>query len=298
MLKEKFGKTWIDLMSKIDIAFIGGSGLYKVPGIKNLKWKKISTNFGEPSSEVCIGEVDAKNIAFLPRHGKYHNISPSKINYRANIEALKKIGVQNIVSLSAVGSLRKDYSPGDFVLVDQFIDKTYKRENTFFDDDLVVHLPMATPVCNNLKKTLSEALKKIKIKFHNHGTYVCIEGPQFSTLAESELYRSWGCDIIGMTNMPEAKLSAEAGMCYASVAMVTDYDCWHPDHNSVTVEQIVKTLNNNSEKAQKLISNLSKNSQIKCSDKIKSLSRNSIITDLSKVKKSSKKKLNTILDLK
>ncbi len=285
-------------MAKIDIAFIGGSGLYKVPGIKNIRWKKVVSNFGSTSSDICIGEIDKKKIAFLPRHGKKHNISPSKINYRANIEALKKLGVENIISLSAVGSLRKDYIPGDFVLVDQFIDKTYKRENTFFDDDLVVHLPMANPICDNLKKKLGDVLKKLKIKFHKNGTYICMEGPQFSTLAESQLYRSWGCDVIGMTNMPEAKLSMEAGICYATVAMVTDYDCWHPNHDNVTVEQIVKTLNNNSEKAQKLIINLLQNFEIKCSNKIKFLSKDSIITDFSKVKKSTKKKLKNILNLK
>ncbi len=285
-------------MAKIDLAFIGGSGLYKVPGIKEVKWKRISTNFGTPSSDICIGTIDKKRVAFLPRHGKYHNISPSNINYRANIEALKKIGTQNIISLSAVGSLRNDYLPGDFVLVNQFIDKTYLRKKTFFEDDLVVHIPFANPVCAELKQNVSQSLKKLKIKFHSQGTYICIEGPQFSSLAESELYRSWGCDVIGMTNMPEAKLSFEAGICYASVAMVTDYDCWHPDHENVSIEQILKTLNTNSDKAQRLILELSKNKNLNCSNKIKNLAKSSVVTDFSKVKDTTKKKLKNILNLK
>ena len=326
-------------MTKIDIAFIGGSGLYKIPEISNVKWLKIKTNFGQPSSEICTGRIGKTKVAFLPRHGKNHNISPTKINYRANIEALKKLGTENIISLSAecrslatitfdsmlnehegsrqnhlmssyalnqlcikfgyllssVGSLRNDYIPGDFVLVDQFIDKTYLRDKTFFEDDLVVHLPMAQPICKNIKSKLADLLTKLRIKFHNQGTYICIEGPQFSTLAESELFRSWGCDVIGMTNMPEAKLSLEAGICYASVGMVTDFDCWHPDHENVSVDQIVKTLNDNSEKAKKLISSVAKDEKLICNKKIKNLSKNSIITNIEKVKKSTKSKLKNIL---
>lgn len=282
-------------MKKIDIAFIGGSGLYNIPEIKNIKWKKVKTNFGNLSSEIGISKIGNMSLAFLPRHGKYHNISPTKINYRANIEALKKIGVQNIVSLSAVGSLRKDYKPGDFVLVNQFIDRTYNRKKSFFDDDLVVHIPFAQPICNNLKKKIALSLKKLKIKFHENGTYVCIEGPQFSSLAESELYRSWGCDVIGMTNMPEAKLAMEAGICYASVSMVTDYDCWHPDHDEVSVDQIISTLKLNSKKATDLISHFCKNHNLECNENIKTLSKKSIITDLSKVKKSTKQKLKYII---
>ena len=282
-------------MTKIDIAFIGGSGLYKIPEISNVKWLKIKTNFGQPSSEICTGRIGKTKVAFLPRHGKNQNISPTKINYRANIEALKKLGTENIISLSAVGSLRNDYIPGDFVLVDQFIDKTYLRDKTFFEDDLVVHLPMAQPICKNIKSKLADSLTKLRIKFHNQGTYICIEGPQFSTLAESELFRSWGCDVIGMTNMPEAKLSLEAGICYASVGMVTDFDCWHPDHENVSVDQIVKTLNDNSEKAKKLISSVAKDEKLICNKKIKNLSKNSIITNIEKVKKSTKSKLKNIL---
>ncbi len=282
-------------MKKIDIAFIGGSGLYNIPEIKNIKWVKVKSNFGKTSSEIGITNIGNTSLAFLPRHGKHHNIPPTQINYRANIEALKKIGVENIVSLSAVGSLREDFVPGDFVLVSQFIDKTYNRKKSFFEDDLVVHIPFAEPICGNLKKKLALSLKELKIKFHDGGTYVCIEGPQFSSFAESELYRSWGCDVIGMTNMPEAKLAMEAGICYASVSMVTDYDCWHPDHDEVSVDQIISTLNTNSKKATDLIAHFCKNDELKCDKKTKLLSKNSIITDLTKVKKSTKQKLKNII---
>jgi len=285
----------IKLMEKIDLAFIGGSGLYKVPNLKDSKWVKVKSNFGLPSSEVCIGKLNKKNVAFLPRHGKNHSLSPSKINYKANIEVLKIIGVENIISLSAVGSLREDFKPGEFVLVDQFIDKTYLRSKTFFDEGIVAHIPMSNPVCKSLGKKISKTLKKLKIKFHSMGTYVCIEGPQFSTLAESQLYRSWGCDIIGMTNMPEAKLAMEAGICYSAVSMITDFDCWHPNHDNVTVDQIIKTLNENSEKAYKLIDELSKFEKIFCDDKIKNLAKNSVITNLSNVDNSSKNKLKNII---
>ena len=282
-------------MKKISFAFIGGSGLYKIPGFKNYKWKKISSNFGLPSSEICIGQLHDQNIAFLPRHGRNHTISPSNINYRANIEILKKIGVESIFSLSAVGSLREDYVPGDFVVVDQFIDKTFLRNKTFFDNDLIVHLPMYKPVCDVLRKNIINALTELKSKFHKTGTYICIEGPQFSSLAESQLYRSWGCDIIGMTNMPEAKLALEAGISYASVGMVTDFDCWHPNHDNVTVEQIVATLKENSEKAFELINLIVKKGRVKINTKVQNLSKSSIITDTKHVKKETIKKLKHIL---
>ena len=282
-------------MEKIDIAFIGGSGLYKIPNFKKKKWVLISSSFGKPSSSLCLGELNNKKIAFLPRHGRNHDLSPSCINYRANIEILKKVGVENIISLSAVGSLREDFMPGDFVVINQFIDKTYRREKTFFDDGLVVHIPMHKPVCDNLRKISCDALKKSKIKFHPQGTYVCIEGPQFSTLAESQMYRSWGCDVIGMTNMPEAKLALEAGICYASVAMITDYDCWHPNHENVTIQQIINTLNENSKKAFEFIDKITNIDKIICSDEIKKLSKRSMITDSKIVKKSIKKKLINIL---
>ena len=282
-------------MDKIEIAFIGGSGLYKINELKNISWISKESEFGTPSSKICVGTLNGKKIAFLPRHGKDHSISPTKINYRANIDILKQLNVQNIVSLSAVGSLREDYIPGDFVIVNQFIDKTYLREKTFFDEGIVAHIPFKDPTCQNLNLLVAKCLEIMKIKFHETGTYICIEGPQFSTLAESQLYRSWGCDVIGMTNQPEAKLSMEAGICYSSVAMVTDFDCWHPDHDNVTIEQIIKTLENNSGKANKLISELSKQNNIKCNDDIKNLSRNSIVTDLSKSNKVAKNRLKNIL---
>ncbi len=284
-------------MDEIEIAFIGGSGLYKINNLKKINWIRKSSCFGEPSSEVCIGTLNKKKIAFLPRHGKNHSISPSKINYKANIDILKQLNVQNIVSLSAVGSLRKDYNPGDFVIVDQFIDRTFLREKTFFDSDIVAHIPFKDPTCKNLNNLIMKCLKTLKIKFHKTGTYICIEGPQFSTLAESELYRSWGCDLIGMTNLPEAKLSMEAGICYSSVAMVTDFDCWHPDHDKVTIEHILNTLEANSGKANGLINELSKQDYIICNDEIKNLSINSVVTSLNSVSEDTKKKLKNILNL-
>ena len=283
------------MSNEIEIAFIGGSGLYKIPNFKNSKWLDVSSNFGKPSSKICIGSLNGKKIAFLPRHGLNHNLSPSKINYRANIEALKKLNVQNIISVSAVGSLREDFKPSEFVLVDQFIDRTFIRNKSFFDDDCVVHIPMASPICNNLKKISSKALKKLKLNFHSGGTYICIEGPQFSTLAESNLYRSWGCDVIGMTNMPESKLAMEAGICYVSLSMVTDYDCWHKNHDSVTVDQIVKVMKKNSENALKFINEICKEKTIKCNEFTKNLAKNSIITEKSKIKKKTRDKLSNIV---
>ncbi len=283
-------------MNNIEIAFIGGSGLYNISNLKNQDWVDITSNFGKPSDSICVGDLNNRKVAFLPRHGRVHNISPSKINYRANIECLKKIGVKNIISMSAVGSLRNDFKPGDFVIVDQFIDKTYLRSKTFFEEDIVVHIPFANPTSENLNKMLVEALTKLGINFHSFGTYICIEGPQFSTLAESELYRSWGCDVIGMTNMPEAKLAREAGICYSSLAMVTDYDCWHPDHEKVTIEQIISTLNENSSKALKVVDQISKCKLIKCSEEIRNLTKNSVVTNLSKIKEDIKEKYKVILD--
>ncbi len=282
-------------MEKIDIAFIGGSGLYKIPNLKNSKWIDVKSNFGTPSSKICIGKLTDKNVAFLPRHGIDHNIPPSTINYRANIEVLKIIGAENVISLSAVGSLRDDYKPGDFVVVDQFIDKTYARVKTFFDDDCVVHVPMSSPICKKLKEKVEFVLKKLKINSHFSGTYICIEGPQFSTLAESNLYRSWGCDVIGMTNMPEAKLAKEAGICYSAISMVTDFDCWHPMHDSVTVDQIINTLEKNSQTAFNFISEFCKQEVVICEEETKNLSSNSVITKTSKIKKNTKKKLKNII---
>ena len=241
------------------LAIIGGSGLYDVEEFYDRDLLKIETPWGEPSDQILKTNYKDKEVYFLPRHGKGHYISPSKINFQANIAALKKLGVTDIVSISAVGSLKEELSPGKFVIVDQYIDKTYSRKKTFFDDEIVVHVSMANPTSNGLMNACEEAIKKSNIEYQRNGTYVVIEGPQFSTYAESNLYRSWKADVIGMTNMPEAKLSREAEIRYASVSMVTDFDCWHHDHDNVDVAQIIKVLSENAEKAKIMIKNLIEN---------------------------------------
>jgi 5'-methylthioadenosine phosphorylase len=235
------------------IGVIGGSGLYDVEGLTNKRWETVSSSFGEPSDQILLGEMDGQRLAFLPRHGRGHKIPPSQINFRANIEALKKVGVTQIISASAVGSLREDLPPGTFVMVDQFIDRTFAREKSFFGTGLVAHVSMAAPTCRRMAGHLSAAAERLGLKSEKSGTYMVMEGPQFSTLAESKLYRNWGCDVIGMTNMPEAKLAREAEMCYATVAMVTDFDCWHPDHDSVTVDAVVRVLLENAGNARNLV---------------------------------------------
>ena len=238
---------------KMVIGIIGGSGLYEMDGLVNRRWEKMESPFGKPSDEFLVGELDGQRVVFLPRHGRGHKIPPSEINYRANIDALKRLGVSDVISVSAVGSLREHLSPGTFVIVDQFIDRTFAREKSFFGTGLVAHASMAHPVCSRLGLLIESAASKAGIRVLRGGTYLVMEGPQFSSLAESELYRTWGCDVIGMTNMPEAKLAREAEMCYATVAMVTDYDCWHPHHDDVTVEQIIKVLLENAGKAKNLV---------------------------------------------
>jgi 5'-methylthioadenosine phosphorylase len=235
------------------LAVIGGSGVYNIEGLSNTRWVKVDSPFGTPSDELLIGELNGQPLAFLPRHGRGHRIPPSDINFRANIDALKRVGATEIISVSAVGSLREHLPPGMFVIVDQFIDRTFARAKSFFGTGMVAHVSMARPVCVRLGNAIEEAAREIGIHYVRGGTYLVMEGPQFSSLAESELYRSWNCDIIGMTNMPEAKLAREAEMCYATVAMVTDYDCWHPQHDDVTVEMIVKTLLANADQARSLI---------------------------------------------
>jgi 5'-methylthioadenosine phosphorylase len=235
------------------LGIIGGSGLYDIEELKNKKWVKVESAFGTPSDEILFAELDGLQIRFLPRHGRGHVLSPSEINYKANIEALKSIGVTEIISMSAVGSLREDFVPGDFVLVDQFVDRTHSRASTFFQNGLVAHVSMAHPVCSRNGRHILEAAKHESIKIHKKGTYIVMEGPQFSTQAESEIYRKWECDVIGMTNMPEAKLAREAEICYTSVAMITDFDCWHPNHDNVTVDAIIKVLTENATNAKKLI---------------------------------------------
>src|SRR5712672_396822 len=235
------------------IGIIGGSGLYRIDGLTDVEWRRVESPFGSTSDEFCFGNLDGQPVVFLPRHGRGHVLPPSAIPFRANIDALKRCGVTSIVSLSAVGSLREDLAPGDFVVIDQFVDRTFARAKSFFGPGCVAHVSMAHPVCSRIGDALVGAGTRIGMTLKRGGTYLVMEGPQFSTLAESELYRSWKCDVIGMTNMPEAKLAREAEICYATVAMVTDYDCWHPAHDAVTVDMVVGVLLANAEKAKALI---------------------------------------------
>ncbi len=235
------------------LAIIGGSGIYDVEGLANTAFEAVETPFGKPSDELFFGELDGQPLVFLPRHGRGHTLPPTEINFRANIDALKRVGVTEILSMSAVGSLREDLAPGAFVIVDQFVDRTVARIKSFFGTGLVAHVSMADPVCRRLGGHIEAAAREIGIDIVRGGTYLVMEGPQFSSRAESELYRSWGCDVIGMTNMPEAKLAREAEMCYATVGMVADYDCWHPHYEDVTAGAIVKVLKANAEKAKTLI---------------------------------------------
>lgn len=239
------------------LAIIGGSGLYELPGLTDTAWVEVDTPWGAPSDAILTGTLATAagpaRLAFLPRHGRGHRLPPSELNYRANIAALKQLGATDVLSLSAVGGLRADLPPGTFVLVDQFIDRTFAREKSFFGTGLVAHVSMAQPVCHRLGDHLQAALGGLEIPHRRGGTYLAMEGPQFSTLAESRLYRSWNCDVVGMTNLPEAKLAREAELCYATVAMVTDFDCWHPAHEDVTVEAIVGVLMRNADAARTLV---------------------------------------------
>ena len=235
------------------IGIIGGSGVYNIDGLENARWEKVESSFGEPSDELLFGELFGHQLVFLPRHGRGHRVSPTDINYRANIDAMKRAGVTDIISVGAVGSLREHLQPGMFVIVDQFIDRTFAREKSFFGTGCVAHVSVAHPVCHRLGDHLEAATKRAGIEAVRGGTYLVMEGPQFSSLAESELYRTWNCDVIGMTNMPEAKLAREAEICYATVAMVTDYDCWHPGHDDVTVAQVIEVLIGNADKARTLV---------------------------------------------
>jgi 5'-methylthioadenosine phosphorylase len=236
------------------IGIIGGSGLYQIDGLTDVEWRHQWSPFGDPSDELCFGKLGGTDVVFLPRHGRGHTLPPSEINFRANIDALKRAGVTDLVSLSAVGSLTVDLPPGTFVLVDQFIDRTFAREKSFFGTGCVAHVSMAHPVCHRLGEHLAHGARAAGFEMKRGGTYLVMEGPQFSTLAESNLYREqWHCDVIGMTNMPEAKLAREAELCYATVAMVTDYDCWHPDHDDVTVDMVLKVLFQNADMAKALI---------------------------------------------
>jgi len=283
-------------MANDKLAIIGGSGLYDVEEFKDRELLDITTPWGSPSDQILKTKYNNKEVYFLPRHGRGHYISPSNINFRANIDALKQLGVTDIVSVSAVGSLKEDLPPGKFVLVDQFIDRTFARNKTFFDEDIVAHVSMAHPTSKALMNACEESIKKENIPYQRGGTYVVMEGPQFSTLAESNLYRSWKADVIGMTNMPEAKLAREAEIRYASVSMVTDYDCWHPDHENVDVQKVIKVLLENAAKAKNMIKNLIDNfeNHIDPNDPTNNCLDVAIITAPDKRSKKTIEKLNTV----
>jgi 5'-methylthioadenosine phosphorylase len=278
------------------LAIIGGSGLYDVEEFENRELISVDTPWGSTSDQILKTSYNNKEVFFLPRHGRGHFISPTKINFRANIDALKQLGVTDIVSVSAVGSLKEDLPPGKFVIIDQFIDRTFAREKTFFDDEIVAHVSMANPTSNGLMNACEQAIKETKIDYQRGGTYVVMEGPQFSTLAESNLYRSWNADVIGMTNMPEAKLAREAEIRYASVSMVTDYDCWHTDHENVDVQQVIKVLLGNAAKAKNMIKKLIENfeSHIDPKDPTNNCLDVAIITATEKRTKKTIDKLKTV----
>ncbi len=278
------------------LAIIGGSGLYNIEGIKDEKWLKVKTPWGKTSDDILKAKIKNKEIFFLPRHARGHKINPTNINFRANIDALKQLGVTDILSISAVGSLKENLEPGKFVLVDQFIDRTFARTKTFFDQEIVAHVSMAKPVSHGLIKACEKVLQKLNYSHQIGGTYLVMEGPQFSSLAESNLYRSWGCDVIGMTNMPEAKLAREAEIRYASVAMVTDYDCWHEGHDAVSVDQVIKTLLENAHKAKKMITEVIEiyEKYIDPKDPANNCLDTAIITDKKLWSKKTKKQLTNI----
>ena len=278
------------------LGIIGGSGLYDIEEFKHREFIDCDTPWGKPSDKILKTYYTDREVYFLPRHGKGHFISPSKINFRANIDALKKQGITDLVSISAVGSLKEDLTPGKFVIIDQFIDRTFARNKTFFDDEIVAHVSMAHPTSNGLMNACEEAVKKAKIDYQRGGTYLVMEGPQFSSLAESNLYRSWQADVIGMTNMPEAKLAREAEIRYASISMVTDFDCWHPNHENVDVKKVIEVLKNNASKAKEMIKNLIINFErhIDPNDPANNCLDVAIITAPEKRTQKTKDKLNTI----
>jgi len=244
-------------MEQTVIGIIGGSGVYEIDGLKDAKWVEVTSPFGTPSDALLTGELGGVKMVFLPRHGRGHVHSPSTVPYRANIDAMKRLGVSDVISVSACGSFREDMAPGDFVIVDDFIDRTFARDKSFFGTGLVAHVSVAHPTCPRLRAACAQAARAAGAKVHEGGTYLAMEGPQFSSMAESKMYRDiWGADVIGMTNMPEAKLAREAELCYASVAMITDYDSWHPEHGTVDISQIIATLSGNADKARALVAGL------------------------------------------
>lgn len=283
-------------MQQAEIGIIGGSGLYSMPGITDVREVKQTTPFGEPSDSYFLGNLQGRKIAFLSRHGRGHRIMPSELNFRANIYGFKQLGVERILSVSAVGSLKEEHKPTDFVIPDQFFDRTRHRIDTFFGEGLVAHVSLADPVCGELANAFAEGCKKIGVVGKMGGTYVCMEGPQFSTRAESNVYRSWGMDVIGMTNLQEAKLAREAEMCYSTMAMVTDYDCWHEGHDAVTVEQVIAVATQNAENAAKVLREAILAVPTSRGCKCGSALQFAIMTDRSKIPAATRERLGLILN--
>lgn len=292
--KKKSAKR-ADKSPKAAIGIIGGSGLYSMAGLTGTREIRVKTPFGDPSEAIVIGTLEDQRVAFLARHGRGHRILPGEINFRANIYALKLLGVERIISVSAVGSLKDEFRPGEFLVVDQFVDRTKLRNSTFFGKGLVAHVTFDKPTCAHVSSVLADACVHEGVPVHRRGTYVCIEGPQFSTLAEAYMHRQLNFDVIGMTNVTEAKLAREAELCYASIAMITDYDCWHPDHESVTGAQIIATLNQNAENAQRVLRQAVKSMPAARSCKCDSALAHALITDLKLVPQSTKKQLAAII---
>jgi 5'-methylthioadenosine phosphorylase len=295
MARKKASKKSVKKGVTATIGIIGGSGLYSMSGLTDTREMRVKTPFGEPSDAIVVGMLEGKRVAFLARHGRGHRILPSEINYRANIYALKLLGVERIISVSAVGSLKEELAPGQFLTADQFYDNTKGRVSTFFGNGIVAHVAFAHPTCSQLSATLGDACEKENVKVHRHGTYIGMEGPQFSTMAEAEVNRKMGFDVIGMTNVTEAKLAREAEICYASMAMITDYDCWHPEHESVTIGQIIATLNQNAENAQRVLRQSVRNLAAERTCKCGSALQHALVTDLKIVPKTAKKKLAAII---
>ena len=283
-------------MQQAEIGIIGGSGLYSMPGLTDVCEVTMQTPFGEPSDAYVLGTLERRKVAFLARHGRGHRLLPTELNFRANIYGMKNLGVERILSVSAVGSLKEEHKPTDFVIPDQFIDRTFHRASTFFGHGIVAHVAFGDPTCPEVSSAIGRACKDIGVVGKTGGTYVCMEGPQFSTKAESNLYRSWGADVIGMTNLQEAKLAREAEICYTTMAMVTDYDCWHPNHDSVTVDQIVKVLNTNAENAGRVVKQavalMPRERKCKCGSAL----QYAILTDPAKVPAATRQKLSFLLD--
>ena len=281
--------------ARATVGIIGGSGLYSMSGLTNTKEIRVKTPFGEPSDAIVLGTLEGKRVAFLARHGRGHRILPGEINYRANIYAMKVLGVERIISVSAVGSLLEELRPGEFLVPDQFYDRTKGRISTFFGEGLVAHVAFAHPTCGQVSSVLADACVHEAVPVHRRGTYICMEGPQFSTLAEAHVHRQLRFEVIGMTNVTEAKLAREAEVCYATIAMITDYDCWHPEHESVTASQIIATLNQNAENAQKVLRQAVRVLPEQRSCKCGSALQHALVTDLKLVPKSTKKKLAAII---